>query len=442
MANIQEYRATSANPNYVSVFDDVRIFEQTLNMASVLAKSAFVPKAFQGSPESCLVAIDLSRRLGVSVLTIFPHLYVIDAKPAFSTQFLITLVNRSGLFSRVEWETGVDGEITVNYCDFKDGQRQTWSETVPNHYAIAKLTERRTNRLFESPCVDIRFADRNGWVSKPGSKWRTMPEIMCAYRSASILIKRICPELTMGMDFAEDVQDAIETIDIRQDVYLDEPPRAVKALPPAQKGASVDELSAALADAQTQEELDAVAAKIKDAGVSGADRQRLGKVYRQRKAELVPEPEPEPEETPEPDEEPEETPKQKRTTPKKKANTAFTSLQAAVQNAESHDALDSVRVAVEEATVRGDLSGVEFSQLGAAMKARANGLNARNEIPRESQLVNYQGMLDALSRAKTKEDLQMLLKACDSNVKRGYLTNAQGVDFYSECRKHEKKLLA
>ena len=208
-----------------SVFDNIETFQQVFEMARALSKSCFVPTSFRGSPESCVIAIDLARRLGVSPLTLFPHLYVVDSKPAFSTQFLITLVNRSGLFNRLEWESGTDGEATVQVFlrwNEKTKETETTTEKVPNVWAVAKLVERRTNKEYKSPRVDMNFANANGWFAKRGSKWRTMPEIMAAYRAASILIKRVCPELTLGLEFAEDVADSVNDVpDLTRDVYLE-----------------------------------------------------------------------------------------------------------------------------------------------------------------------------------------------------------------------------
>lgn len=417
---IQHYQP-NASSTFVSVFDDARIFDETMRMATALSKSALVPKAFQGSPESCLVAIDLARRLNTPVMTLFPHLYVIDQKPAFSTQFLITLVNRSGLFNRLDWETGVDGEVEVTFCDWKGSQKETWKATVPNHYAIAKLTERRSGKTYASPRVDMAFADRNGWTSKPGSKWQTMPEVMAAYRSASILIKRICPELTMGMDCAEDMQDAVEVIDVRQDVYL-EPARALPALEAAPAANPVAELAATIERAESQEELDAAADAIKKAGVQGADRARLGKLYKDKQAALEPR-EPEPVASP------------------------YYAFNVALARADSPEELDSIRSNIELAATEGTLTPDEFNSLTQLFNVRASEVLGKSkqqtkpQKPTTSQVANYNGLLKALGDVKTKEDVAKLLKDCDGYVKKGLLTNEQGVKFFDACRKHEETLL-
>ena len=282
-ANVPAVRQNAGNA--VSCFDDFETFQQVFEMARCLSKSRLVPAAFQNSPESCVIAIDLARRLGVAPLTLFPHLYVVDSKPAFSTQFLITLVNRSGQFNRLEWQTGTDGDATVRAFlrwNEKTKEIETTETTVPNVWAIAKLVERRTGKEFLSPRVDMVFADKNGWTAKRGSKWLTMPEIMASYRAASILIKRVCPELTLGLDFAEDVADAIEP----------EPTRTVYTEPriPEPAGGSEIDLVAVytkkIAEAANAGALETVAAEIARAGLTGDARDRVADAFRNRRDEI------------------------------------------------------------------------------------------------------------------------------------------------------------
>ena len=283
-ANVPAIRQNAGGA--VSCFDDFETFQQVFEMARCLSKSRLVPTAFQNSPESCVIAIDLARRLGVAPLTLFPHLYVVDSKPAFSTQFLITLVNRSGQFNRLEWQTGTDGDATVRAFlrwNEKTKEIETTETTVPNVWAIAKLVERRTGKEFLSPRVDMVFADKNGWTAKRGSKWLTMPEIMASYRAASILIKKVCPELTLGLDFSEDVADAIEP----------EPTRAVYAEPRIHEPAGGSEIDLVavytkkIAAAKSVDDLTAVGVEIGAAGLTGDARETVADAYRKRRDDFA-----------------------------------------------------------------------------------------------------------------------------------------------------------
>ena len=49
------------------------------------------------------------------------------------------------------------------------------------------------------------------WVSKQGSKWKSMPSQMLRYRAAAFWQRVYCPEISMGLitkEEAEDIQDA------------------------------------------------------------------------------------------------------------------------------------------------------------------------------------------------------------------------------------------
>lgn len=333
----------------VSVFDSIEIFETSLRMAEVLSRSALVPKSFQGSPESCLVALDLARRLEVSPLTLLPHLYVIDSKPSFSTQFLITLVNRSGKFNRLEYESGIDGETVVTFSRWDDKQKKSvpYEEKVPNYYSIAILTEKKTGKEYRSPKVDIRFAELNGWTTKNGSKWRTMPELMTSYRAASILIKRTCPELTLGLDFAEDIADGVDeapSADYRtvESSVIDDYGADAK-----EAEARVDAFIADIVRSSTLSELEKHGSEVAKAKLPEAERDQVAAAYRKKQAELS----------------------------KKDALPEITAtLLSDVASAKSKDDLTSLLERARSFAHVGELSQDDLSRVMHAIDARAEGL--------------------------------------------------------------------
>lgn len=182
-----------------SLFDSMDAFRDAYKIAEILCQTQLIPSNFQRKPADVLVALDYSRRLGVPPTAILPHLYVINGRPAMSAQMLIGLVNRSGVFSRIQWEEKVDGVVEWT----RDGVKQS----RPNVAARAYFTELSTGEKFYSPWIDLKLALSSGWLTKTGSKWLEMPTIMARYRSASVLIKSVCPELALGMDFADELSD-------------------------------------------------------------------------------------------------------------------------------------------------------------------------------------------------------------------------------------------
>lgn len=47
-----------------------------------------------------------------------------------------------------------------------------------------------------------------GWLSKTGSKWKTMPQLMFRYRAAAFFARIYAPDITLGMQTAEEIYDA------------------------------------------------------------------------------------------------------------------------------------------------------------------------------------------------------------------------------------------
>ena len=154
--------------------------------------------------------------------------------------------------------------------------------------------------------------------------------------------------------------------------------------------------------------------------MQGADRARLGKLYKDKQAALEPR-EPEPVASP------------------------YYAFNVALERADSPEELDSIRSNIELAATEGTLTPDEFNSLTQLFNVRASEVLGKSkqqtkpQKPTTSQVANYNGPLKALGDAKTKEDVAKLLKDCDGYVKKGLLTNEQGVKFFDACRKHERR---
>lgn len=170
-------------------------FELIQRIAVALAKSDLVPKTFQGNIPNCIIAIEMSARLNVSPLMVMQNLNVIQGKPSFSSTFLIAMINSSGNFR---------GVLKFKY------------EGAGDKRSCFAYTADQNGEVIEGPKVDIEMAKNEGWLSKTGSKWKTMPDQMLAYRAASFFSRIYCPELTMGLKTPEEIQDA----EIVEDVHV------------------------------------------------------------------------------------------------------------------------------------------------------------------------------------------------------------------------------
>jgi hypothetical protein len=54
------------------------------------------------------------------------------------------------------------------------------------------------------------MAKAEGWSTKAGSKWITMPELMLRYRAAAFFARLYAPDITLGMMTAEEARDITE----------------------------------------------------------------------------------------------------------------------------------------------------------------------------------------------------------------------------------------
>ena len=268
----------------LGIFEDFDAFRGAFEIAKALSKTQLIPKQFQGKPEDCLIALDYARRLGVAPTAIMPHLFCVYGTPSMSAQMMIALVNRSGRFSRIEWQEGTDGK--VSYVGLGDKKTE-----VPNYYAQASFTEVATGKTYTSERVDMRLAVLSGWITKGHDKgmlsmWEKIPQTMLRYRSASTLIKKTCPELMLGLDTVEDARDYASapaytpTVEV-QTTTADEISGSDDPAPDP-----IDEIIAAINAAADSDALEVIGNDIGQAGFSEDQLARLRPAFLARRAEL------------------------------------------------------------------------------------------------------------------------------------------------------------
>ncbi len=200
--NTQITKPTDTTAGAVALgFDNSASFELMQRAAKLLSSSTLVPKEYQGNLPNAVVALNMAQRLGADPLQVMQNLYVVHGRPAWSSQFLIATFNQSGKFSALRYEF--------------TGQRGTdsWG-------CRAYATERETGERIEGPEVTINMAKREGWATKSGSKWQTMPELMLRYRAAAFLIRTAAPEIAMGLQTTEELRDTYEATPDRAGTYV------------------------------------------------------------------------------------------------------------------------------------------------------------------------------------------------------------------------------
>lgn len=174
--------------NIASPFSAESAFVSAQRMAKALAASSLVPQVYRDNVPNCMIAMELASRIGVSVLAAMQNLDIITGKPSWSSKFLIATVNASGRFTpiRFEW-AGQPG-------------KDSWA-------CRAVATDRESGERCEGPWITWTMAQKEGWTTKKGSKWQTMPELMFCYRSAAYWCRLYCPEISIGFQTSEEAED-------------------------------------------------------------------------------------------------------------------------------------------------------------------------------------------------------------------------------------------
>lgn len=171
-------------------FNSAQGFELLQRQAKMFNSSTLVPPQYQGEQNlgNAVIALEMASRMNASPLMVMQNLYIVYGNPGWSSKFLISMFNQCGRFSAIKYkETGVRG---------------TDSQGI-----VAYTTELATGEIILGPEVTISIAKQEGWYDKKGSKWKTMPDQMLRYRAAAWLIRTTAPELSMGLQTADEVID-------------------------------------------------------------------------------------------------------------------------------------------------------------------------------------------------------------------------------------------
>lgn len=220
--------------NELTVFNTAN-YDKSLEMCTALSRSNLVPKDFQGKPENILIAMEISQRTNSSLLAVMQSLNIIQGRPTFGSKYIIAAINSTGKFSPLRFQFGEEleeREVVYSYTIWENGQKskREGKAKIKNRTCKAYCTDKQTGEILYSPEVSLEMAVQEGWYTKDGSKWKTMPELMLMYRSATMFGGIYAPEVTMGMSSKEEIEDISDMI-----------PPAPKVINPVQKSISTSE---------------------------------------------------------------------------------------------------------------------------------------------------------------------------------------------------------
>lgn len=172
---MRQERHEVANP-----FANTEGFKNIFDIGKMFASSQLVPQNYQGKPMDCTIAVDMANRMGVSPMMVMQNLYVVKGKPVWSGQACMSLIRGSAEFKDVRPVYRGDPGTDAWGCHIEAVHRESGDKVCGAE-------------------VTIKMAKSEGWYEKPGSKWKTMPELMLAYRAAAFFARVYIPNALMGV---------------------------------------------------------------------------------------------------------------------------------------------------------------------------------------------------------------------------------------------------
>lgn len=171
-----------------SLLMDPDAFTHMQRVGSMLALSPLFPDHLRkGSKETAIangvLVMNMAARLNEDPLTVAQNIYFVSGKPGWSSSYMIGKANQHGVFKNpISWEI--------------KGKGSTLSVT-----AFAEL--KATGQRVEATC-DMAMAEAEGWAKN--AKYKSMPEQMLRYRSATFMIRLYCPEVMVGIPAQVEVE--------------------------------------------------------------------------------------------------------------------------------------------------------------------------------------------------------------------------------------------
>jgi len=184
---------TKTNPEgESSIYQSTQSFEFAQRQAKSLCESNLVPTGYQGQKglSNCLVALEMSKRMNLSPLTVMQNLNIIHGRPSWSAAFIASQIMGCGRFKNFDYiVSGKDDSLSVQ-CQ------------------AIRLEDKK---IVKGTAVSMRMARQEGWTKN--SKYQSMPELMLRNRAATFFGRQYIPDLLLGVQTSEEVVD-IQPIDV------------------------------------------------------------------------------------------------------------------------------------------------------------------------------------------------------------------------------------
>lgn len=173
-----------SNTNF-QVYFNVQLFEHVQRVAKMFAASTIVPDQYKNQQSNCFIAIQMATRMNMDPMTFMQKSFIIKGKPGIEAQVGIAALNNSGLIKgRINYE--IEGEGAGKKC-------------------TAFVYDKETGERYEYPLL-LSDALKVGMAGQ-NPNWKAIPDLMLKYRSATYLIRAHYPDVLLGMQTKEELQD-------------------------------------------------------------------------------------------------------------------------------------------------------------------------------------------------------------------------------------------
>lgn len=192
---------TKAKEQDPSLFSNITAFNNGMQIAQQLCKADLIPASYKNNVSNTMIALETANRMKINPLMVMQNLDIIKGKPSWSSTFIISAINTCGRFKPLRFK-----------FEGKD-------KTSDDYGCRATAIDLETGEQLNGPLIDWRMVKAEGWLSKTGSKWKTMPELMFQYRAASFFGRLYAADILKGMKSIEenmDISNINQGLELRQ----------------------------------------------------------------------------------------------------------------------------------------------------------------------------------------------------------------------------------
>lgn len=158
-------------------------FAELVQFANMAAKSALVPKDYQGRPENVMLAVQMGSEIGLSPMQALQNIAVVNGRPAVWGDAMPGLCKASAVCDDIEETLTGDGDAMVATC-----------------------VARRRNAKPVIATFSVADAKRAGLWGKSGP-WQQYPQRMLKMRARSWALRDAFPDVLKGLIAAEEAAD-------------------------------------------------------------------------------------------------------------------------------------------------------------------------------------------------------------------------------------------